>query len=229
MRTIQFLILTSLILGIAQGAAFQNLDFEAAQIVGAPGQPLVLSHEALPGWAVSWNPLGSEGDPDYGENAKYVLYNIGYLSGPSAIIAGPENPNHPDIGPWRQPPIAGNFSAGGAVFQLSQRGDIPSNLTTLVFDSTWTPAIPTSVYDFLRVSVNNTPLTLVPTGSSGRYRCDVTPWAGQEVVLKFSTGENPILVDNISLVPEPTAWGVAIGMPLVALAFYQRRTRHSSR
>ena len=211
---------------IARAAAFQNLDFEAAQIVSPPSGLMgdALVSEALPGWSLRWAPQGFERDPGYGDNAQFVRYNTMYIDGPSALVVGPHHDGYRD--PITYFPLSGSYSAGGASMQISQRGEIPAGRTGLVFETNFVPSNDWwAAYNWLRVTVNDSVLPIVPTGTPGQYRADISPWAGQEVVLAFSTGENPSLIDNISLVPEPSTWGFAFGLPLLVLGVLRARQR----
>ena len=226
----KWLALATLASSFARAAAFQNLDFEAAQVVSPPSPPYnsARTSEALPGWAVHWTPAGESENPAYGANAQFVMYNSVFLSGPTALLVGPQRDDYPSVGPVPLP-VSGNYSAGGLEMQISQRGDIPVGRTGLVFEtnlmppSSWSPS-----YYWLQVSINNAVLPVVPTGLPGQHRADISSWAGQEVVLAFSTGENLSVIDNISLVPEPSTWALAFGLPLLALGVVHRRRHESS-
>lgn len=229
-RHLSGLALVTLLTRAAQAAAFQNLDFEAAHIVSPPSGPYgdALVSEALPGWSVHWTPIGGTENPAYGENAQFVRYNGVFLTGPTALVVGPQRDDYPDGGPAPLP-ISGNYSAGGSLMQISQRGDIPVGRTGLVFETDFMPPGDwSSTYYWLHVTLNNSVLPVVPTGLPGQYRADISSWAGQEVVLAFSTGENLSVIDNISLVPEPSTWALTFGLPLLAMGILHRRRRGSS-
>ncbi|MBL9172503.1 MAG: hypothetical protein JNL10_03115 [Verrucomicrobiales bacterium] len=228
-RRLSGLTLVALTTVIARAAAFQNLDFEAANIVSPPSGPYghALVSEALPGWSLDWTPIG--GGEGYGPDAQFVGYNRMFLmSTHSALLVGPQRDDYPGVGPI-PPPISGNYSAGGLYMKLSQRGEIPAGRTGLVFETNDMPQEDRLPLDqWLKVTLNDTVLPVVPTGLPGQFRADISAWAGQEVVLAFSTGENLSVIDNISLVPEPTTWGLAFGLPLAALAAARGRRRASS-
>ncbi|MFO1461396.1 MAG: hypothetical protein U1G08_18585 [Verrucomicrobiota bacterium] len=227
LSTLRLIILVSLSSSFALAAAFQNLDFEAAQVVSPPSSPYnsVRTSEALPGWSVDWTPIGESENPAFGANAQFVQYNQTFNTGPTALLVGPERDDYYSGG--RAPlPISGNYSAGGSIMQISQRGDIPAGQTGLIFETDDMPTMDS--YSYLRVSINDSVLPLAPTGSPRQYRADITSWAGQEVVLTFSIGENLSVIDNISLVPEPSTWALAFGLPLLALGVLHRRRNESS-
>ena len=195
---------------IGWSAVFRNLDFES------PVQPLtpgfVPTTNAFPGWRVF------AGDIELHE----VVYNGFALSGAQASLVSFDGVGTPS-------PIEGSFSAyvySGLVYttppapgpaSLLQVGLVPSGSRSLHFKSGW---------ELPRVSLGGSllPVFMLSEGPNYTlYGADITPYAGQELELRFTAPVDPTrvfeygrthsFIDSIEFsttpVPEPTSWALA--------------------
>lgn len=218
-------LLTLLLSAGAQGASFQNLNFEAANIITLPGGKFgdVLTEEAFPGWSVDWVPMGEGDNPDYGESAMWVLYNSTFLSGGSALIMGPHRDDIPEFGSQDLGTvIEGSYSAALFGARFRQRGMIPAGVRSIEFDLRG---------QGISVFANGIPLTPVPIGvtgpSGGRFGVDVSQWAGMETELMFSQSIDSGLsvLDRITLIPEPAGFTSAVGLSILGAGVWLRRRK----
>jgi len=156
---------------------FQNLDFERATIPPTPpgefGPLFADPAQAFPGWTMG--PGGSF-------SPNYTLYNNLTLGSVAQVLVGPQFPNA--IG-YR--PLQGRYSA---LLQfgpsstlgtpaLIQTGLVPAEARSITF-------LVSSEHDDARVTMDGIGLALTRLGD-GRIAADVTPFAGKEVQLMFST------------------------------------------
>ncbi|HEY3854484.1 MAG TPA: hypothetical protein VGO67_08840 [Verrucomicrobiae bacterium] len=200
----------------AQGA-FQDLDFEAANVIPISGQPgFVTTANALPGWTVTYD---SVVQPE-------ITYNSLSLGGTAAILVAD---GYPDFGEEGLSPLDGNFSlllfASDHSLTISQTGQIPASSEALLF--TWggtTPAI----------SVGGDSLTVYPvqTLPNGEILgVSISPWAGQTESLSFTLpkgSDTYAELDDISfspnaitVTPEPSPF-LLTGIGGLAFGVYRR-------
>ncbi len=210
----------------AQGA-FQNLDFEAANVTGyAPGDYIPVS-AALPGWS----PFYSSGL--YGtQYVSQVVYDVVSIGGPVVSLYDTNfSVNYVPQGRYSAVLYAGGsvplYSAG-----ISQTGLIPAGTRSLQFDTWW-------VHEAITLSVNGQALNWFPLNSHPNYTvygADISQFAGQVVELAFTEpppapGLQPswAVLDGIrfseSVIPEPSTLVLA-GFGFAALvAVWLRRRR----
>ena len=209
------LLATALIIGVsARGqGTFQDLDFEAAQIVYVDSfHAAIVASNALPGWSVfagtnhlSVIPFGILG-------ATYPVQLLAQTNGGS---------------------LSGNFTVrlsrgfsqsedGGSI---SQTGVIPADARALLFKA------PMSLNGALAVSLGSQNLAYSALTSGPNYTvygADITAFAGQNQTLSFSVALDPRVVplDDIQFssqpIPEPSAVYLILGAA-GAFACYRRR------
>lgn len=174
----------------AQGT-FQNLDFEAANVVPISGQPYaVTAANALPDWTVNYGVVQQTqiyyNDPSLGGTAVTLEAN-GYPGTVSAVVDG-------------------NFSVllqGGQVAaSISQTGQIPSGTQSLLFES--------GTFSFVspEVSIGSDVLTLFPLTTHGNfttYGANIPSFAGATEQLTFTVPPDygAYVFDDISFSPNP--------------------------
>lgn len=202
--------------GLAQGT-FQNLDFEAAEIVPIVGSPYfphsVAPSNAVPAWEVSYGttPVGeiTYNDPAVGSTWVNLWATNGQqIDGGYSVL------------------LQGGLTASAA--SISQTGLVPSTAKSLLFEAR--PGGGT-----LSVSLGGESLLLVEVGTGPNYvlyGADISAFAGQNEPLTFSALEdfsrpNDWNIDDIqfspTVIPEPNSVSlVALG----AVAFGWRRRQH---
>ncbi len=184
--------------GLGQGTiAFQNLDFEAAQLIPSPGDPngAVQFAAAFPGWT------GYIG----GQQISSTIPN-GVPIGPPgqtpfiAIMAPPD---------WASQQGAyelGFGSSGGSSVAVAQTGQVPALAKSLQFLALYAPT----------VTLGGQVLTVTRLGDgpvyTSRYGVDISSFAGLQRELRFQTGLGINYLDAITfstqVVPEPTTFGL---------------------
>jgi hypothetical protein len=199
--------------GQAQGA-FQNLNFEAANIAGYGTGGNIPISVALPGWTCTYyNTLTGQTYSGF-PGIWYDGISLGGYAisiNDSALFSG-------------YVPLEGNFDVtvmggNGVSAIISQTGLIPIEAATLLLDysATVNPVI----------SLNAQPISLVALGG-GRYAGDIAAYAGQTVTLSLSAppgGPSFFTVDSISLsssaIPEPSAFGLT-GLGFIVMGLCRR-------
>jgi hypothetical protein len=204
----------------AQGT-FQNLDFEAANIVTIPGQPFQAAvADALPGWTVDFGsapqtqiPYNSTID---GGQATVEIFANGYPGGPGPVIDG-------NFDVFLQ---GGRFNGVPVNASISQTGQIPSGTQSLFFDASFGPVTPLQVF----IGDQQIPFFAVGIGGAPRvdytvYAANISAWAGQTEQLTFSSAGGFNLIDDISFspqaVPEPSPLALT-GVPALIVTLYRR-------
>ena len=206
--------------------AFQNLNFEAANVSGYPvGANDVPITAALPGWSAFYTSAG------FGTTqVNQVWYDA--ISGGGQIISV----NDINTGGGFTP-LAGNYSAAlfGGINNtdstISQSGLVPGYAKSLRLDAAY------SLLPFT-VALNGQNLSVVPLANAGAYTIygvDVSGYAGQSVTLSIrepgpAVGPNAssLFLDNILFsnqsIPEPATWALLVcGAGLLGLARRQRK------
>jgi hypothetical protein len=214
--------------GFSQGA-FQNLDFESANVIASPSTPypnFVSASSAIPDWTAV---IGAV-------NEAQISYNSTTIGTANISVLGPTwSSVNPGI-------IDGTYSvvlqAGGdpqnaiipVSVEIEQDGTIPANARSIVVDA-WNPD------GSLAVSFGGTSLAMLPlaSGTTGsgqqftEYAGDISAFAGQSGTLEFSSVFNQsfpsVVLDDISfspnsvtVTPEPSPFVLtAIGGILFAL------------
>jgi hypothetical protein len=186
----------------ARAQGFVNLNFEQATIAPTPldqyGPLFANPAEAFPGWT-----MGTDGTL----NPNYTLYNNLTIGSVAQVLIGPSYPNK--IG-YR--PLQGSYSAllqfGPKVEAgepaLSQTGMVPASAKSINFLTV------SDLYQAV-VTLNGTAISLMPIGG-GRVAGDISVFAGQQALLKFSTRTYEggwLYFDDVQfsaqVVPEPSA------------------------
>ena len=220
-RAMRIAIVVSSLLGFGHELpaqpAFQNLDFEAAQLVSTTGRPSFVDFAAAaPGWA---------GHLDGVLQTSIWSNNLPVGSGGYFTMDAP---------PWTVPQgqYAISFGSGfGAntneTATLSQTGQVPIGSKSLTFlVSVFKPDLSLGGQDLPLAD-----LGYGPAGSSVLWGADVSAFAGQTVELRFSVGA--VFLDDIrfseSPIPEPCT-RVLAGLGILALLVVRRgRLRSGSR
>jgi hypothetical protein len=182
---------------IAQ-SAFQDLDFEAANIVSISGRPqAVTTANALPGWTV-----------DYGNfQQTEVTYNEQSLGGTTVTVLAT---GYPSL--TTRTPIDGSYDVilfgGLADATISQTGVVPLTARSVIFDE-----VSESGSFVPEVSIGSDVLSLFPVGSgTGQngvgfttWGANVSAWAGQTEQLSITSPANSgqMEFDDISFSPNP--------------------------
>ncbi len=221
--------LTSVLALVATAAPFQNLDFEQAIVSGSVPQVLPIS-QALPGWSGF---LGANNQTD-------ILYKITAIGSAGIRLGEAPTPFPPgdrfgvSVFSGGSPDGFGpNVSSG-----LWQRGDVPTDAATLLFDSS-APLPNSSRY---RVAIEGVSLSLQPI-TEGVWGADISGFAGQNAELRFEAlfvtgdmfpqsffGFDNIRFSNVPLVPEPHTWALlGVGLGVVPWCFRSKRSRRSTR
>jgi hypothetical protein len=223
-KTILLIVLASVAYGAATRgqSAFQNLNFESANVVGyPPGSYPIPITAAMPGWTLT------------GPGINPVGYDVLSLGGAVVSICD----SHLPLSGFM--PLQGTFSAlffGGEYgpASIGQSGLVPGYSRSLQMD------IAGDVADF-RVSLGGQELHMIPLRSFPTYTvygADITSFAGQVEALNLSALAPPppqippilVFVDDIvfspEIVPEPTAGVFALGGLLLGLRFVNRREQN---
>jgi len=212
MAVFRFFII-SIILGImiqpgtvgAQGTtAFQNLNFEAANLIGYSPRDLVPITSAMPGWSAFWGTMQSQ----------TVGYDAINLSAGIISIIDSASP------PFAPAPLQGKYSAllegssstsGLYPATISQTGLVPAGIQSLAVDMFWESAPPV-------VTLGGQNITMVPIKTFPTYTLyagNIAAFAGQSATLSFTApAPTPVgsiqtflVLDNIMFstasVPEP--------------------------
>lgn len=185
---------------LAQG--FVNLNFERATIAPTPpnqfGTLFADPAQAFPGWT-----MGTDGT----SNPNYTLYNNLTIGSVAQVLIGPDYPNGTGY-----LPLQGSYSAllqfGPSVElgepSLSQTGLVPADAKSINF-------LMATTLGQAMVTLGGTEVSLMPIGG-GRVAGDISAFAGQTALLKFSTRTYEggwFYFDDIQFsaqaVPEPSA------------------------
>ena len=206
--------------------AFQNLDFEQANLGADPQPGYVSVASALPYWTVR---LG-------GVQQTEMIYNEQSLGATSvSLVEAADGGTDLVYGP-----IDGNYSVllqGGISLSsasISQKGWIPWNAQSLLFK-----AEPGDIPLEVEISGQDIPYTAVGLGTPGAsgqnygfFAADVSAWAGETETLTFSAlegGDNNWLLDDIAFspnaVPEPNTLALLL---MGGLALAARRWRRNA-
>jgi hypothetical protein len=190
---------------IGQGS-FQNLSFEAAQIIyDLPNR--IATSNALPGWQAF---SGTDQLLHVHYNSPAAANIVGLLGSNAAVLSGT---------------FSVSLSVGGSV---AQAGLVPAGTESLRFKASWhsVPAV---------VSLGGHELPLVrlsETANYSLYGADVSAFAGQAARLSFAsplTAVN-ILVDDFEFsplpIPEPSALALSgLGALCIAARWVHRRSK----
>jgi hypothetical protein len=191
---------------LGQGT-FQNLGFEAAQLVFVGFTREIAVTNALPGWA-AWSEGNQLTTVPY--NLAAGVPRVGLYGSNSYVLSG-------SFGIF--------LSASGTV---TQTGLVPADSQSLRFKASWRIVSPV-----ISLGGQELPLVLLDEASNySLYGVDVTGFAGQAATLSFAaplTGTR-ILIDDIAFspepIPEPSA-SVLIG--LVSVCFTARWVHRRSK
>jgi len=178
-------------------SAFQDLNFEAANVTGNGG--FVAPSSALPGWTVFY---GNAQQTQMGYNLLSLgTVNATLLNAANGAISG----NYSVL-------LQGGQGNGGpASASISQTGLIPSGTQTLFFK-----AAGEAGFEPFDVLIGNQNVTYNAVGDGANYilyAANVSAWAGQTELLTFlapSSGElnnwnlDDISFSPIAVVPEPS-------------------------
>ena len=190
------------------GESFVNLNFESAAVAPTPRGGFGSTVDpalAFPGWSVGFGGQWFQ---------NYTLYNNLTLGSVAQVLIGPAYPNA--IGYM---PLQGSYSAllqfgPSTTFgtpALSQTGLVPADARSITF-------LTSPTHDDARVTLNGIEIPLSRIGG-GRLAGDVSPFAGMEAQLTFSTRGyegNWLLFDDVRFspiaVPEPSGlWLLGLG------------------
>lgn len=208
----------------AQGADFQNLNFEATSLsADGPGglQPIEV---ALPGWTAF---LGDE-------PTSQILYNDQFLGTAFVGLSGNSFPVLEGQFSALLKPGASPFTTLSVSSSLAQTGLVPADAGFLQFRAT-TGSIGPTVHDYFGLFIDGERLQVFPAIErpgpiTAIFSTDVTRYAGREVTLRFTAfnlgpaGPNSLILDDVSFVPipEPSTWAL-FGLATVALGWSLRR------
>ena len=207
--------------GFSQGA-FQNLDFEAANLSPIPpGQSggLVPITSALPGWS---GDLGST-------PVTQVLQNNQTLGDASIDLLGPSWTHGGIIEGQYTVVLQPGFATAGDAYvsaSISQTGLVPARARSLQFKAE-------TGSDF-SVSLGGETLSLMPLGSGANYTlygADIAAFSGQEEALTITALAGPCTTDYFdsfdfspAAVPEPCALSLMrIGGLAIAMHRWNKR------
>ncbi len=208
-------VLTATAICVRAQGTFQNLDFEAAELVYVNSGPVdIVASNALPGWSafaganqLSTIVFGATG-LIYPVNLR-AQTNGGSLSGNFSLFLGKGGSGAPEAG------------------SISQTGLVPVGTQSLIFK------VGTLFNGPFTVSLGGQNLSYAPLASAPGYTsygADISSFAGQTDTLVFMAGINggsgAAMIDDIQFspiaIPEPSA--VAL-LGLGALCFAARRFR----
>ncbi len=225
-----FLVFCAVTMNCQAQGTFQNLNFEAANLVAVPGG--IAFGQALPNWA------GFVG----GVPQSAVLSNSYYLDTSGITIVTMDWPGYFDAGV-----ISGGYSVllqAGLSFSvdpvpadvsLAQSGTVPVTAQALYFR-----AYPGSVSGFLPLrvfiggqNVSFTPLSTDP--KSTLFGADIRPWQGIATTVDFTLlaqrphfGNNYMFLDSIQFsdlpIPEPSSLSLLV-LSALLLGKFRRRMR----
>ena len=218
----------------SDGAEFQNLDFESAELpILEPNQtggyqPVAF---ALPGWNAY---LGTQLQDE-------VLYNTASFGSSTINIIGP-NTSFGRV-------IEGNFSAlllaaldpqDGLTplnVTIEQAGIVPSGMQSLQFKGIFPTPNPEFSFEPFIVTLNGQPIPMESIQNNGTYRLvagNVSSFAGLDAELRitalaYSSGPNALLLDSIVFsplpIPEPPPWAMWVLGSLLLGCKITRRLR----
>jgi hypothetical protein len=201
--------LTCAVLSVQAQGAFQNLDFEAANLSPIPsGQygGFVSSLDGIPGWTgfIGTNQLTQ------------VVHNAVSTGNASIDILGPywsfggiiEGQYTVDIQPGRDPFVVNGQNVSASI---SQVGLVPANAQSLRFTA--------SPLDGFAVSLEGQTLSLVTIGTGpyyATYGANISSFAGQTAALTFTAlaqFNTTYYIDSIQFsnlpIPEPGVFGLS--------------------
>ncbi len=197
--------------------AFQNLDFEQANLGADPQPGYVRVASALPYWTVRLGG-GQQTEMIYNEQSLGAtsVSLVEAADGGTDLVYGPIDGNYSVL-------LQGGISLSSA--SISQKGWIPWNAQSLLFKAEQGD-IPLEV----EISGQDIPYTAVGSGASYTlFAADVSAWAGETETLTFSAlegGDDNWLLDDISFspnaVPEPSIMSLLV---MGGLALAARRWR----
>ena len=185
----------------SQGA-FQNLDFEQAQVVFLPGDSTnIFAANAQPGWTVFQGTT----------QVSFISYNH-----------APNPPGAGLLGPGSSSVLDGKYSAFVADDAISQTGLVPADAISLRFVQ-----LPGWITSSLQVSLNGQNLSYISLGGTV-WGADISAFAGQTATLTFS---GVGLFDDIQfspeLIPEPSfSWPPFLGSGV--LLYLYNHKKHST-
>ena|ERR1035438_202029 len=209
---------------------FQNLDFESATVIPAPGG--IYASNAIPGWTAYY---GSSANPTK-SSTSIIGYDGVSLGGATVFL---EDGTHPLGGGPN--PLQGLYSVllegsedGVTAASIGQSGQIPLNANSLTFILNLNPTV---FGRNLQITFNGQIIPFVQIGSTANYDImggNISSFSGQTGQLlftalggtEFTVGYG--LLDNIQFsdqsVPEPNLFSLsAVGACLVGWRFLGRR------
>lgn len=230
MKIITIVVLVSVLTVRAEGAAFQNVDFESASLVPIPGDVAsrVYFDQAFPAWR---GYVGSVSETAALTNTIFLCCSAVTLSGPGQIpdllIDGSYSALlHAAIDPYGDP---GNPRPGDTA--IAQTGLVPVGTQSLLFKARILGVGGT-------VTLGGEPLSLTPVSTGSNYilyGADISAWAGEEAELRFTAlggpntaaGGSIFVFDSIefSTTPIPEPSGLALFAVAGLFALCWRRSR----
>jgi hypothetical protein len=198
---------------VGQGTLqFQNLDFEAAQLIPIPGDPngAVPFAAAFPGWT------GYIG----GQQISSTIPNgvpIGFPGQtPFIAIMSP-----PDWGAHQGFYELGYGSSVNSTAAIAQTGQVPAQAKSLQFLALYAPTVTLGGVTLSALRLGSGP------GASSFYGVDISAFAGQQHELRFQTGLSINYLDAITfstqVIPEPGTLGL-FGLGAVLIGWRLRRS-----
>jgi hypothetical protein len=219
-------VLLSAVVADAQGTfAFENLDFEAANLSGYQQGGFIPVTAAFPGWSAY---IGSV-------QVQQVSYDFGSIG--STLISVIDS-----FGVQTPPPLQGSYSAllvgglsGGSPTSasISQTGLVPANAKSIVADMAWGGPVGTAPV----VTIDGQTITMFPELTFPRYTIyagNIASFGGKTATLSFTApgiaSEGILELDNIifstAAIPEPRALGLfLIGALCIGGVFRQRNRK----
>jgi len=220
--------------GLANGAAFQNLDFEAGPIYPADVSSWmqVQRSDVMPGWTVrspyQQYPYSNTALLDY-PSVSLIDRNAYYTAG-GFVLDGERSPLlQAEYNPMGMP---APFPVG-----ISQVGDIPPGTESIFFKGYWWGGQ-------MGVSINGTSMTPIALSTgigAGGFGISVDQWSGQTVELYFwlmperpdtgwswwhAVGGVDAIQFSVEAIPEPTCAAVVL-MGGLMLAGWRKGIRKS--